>query len=418
MHSGFDDLTRIAIVVLAALLGGIGLSRLRQPPILGYILAGIILGPSGVGFVQDRENVELLAELGVLLLLFIIGMELSLRTFKRYWIITTSFTILLILTCVAITYGLSLIIGWSLGLFLLLGFAIALSSTAIVVKMLEGIDETSTETGQITIGILIAQDLALVPMIIILNNMDSGNWFDLALVIKLTVAIGLMAILINYFSRRQQVRIRILQQIAKEKDLIPLISLAFCFAAAALSGLIGLSAAYGAFIAGLILGNTHEHRTLFETTQPVQSVLLMVFFLSIGLLLDFDFVLQNFGTVISLLLLITLGKTSLNILLLRLLRMDWPKAFLIGVLLAQIGEFAFLLTTIAVDVKIINNFGQKLVVSLAVLSLIFSPIWMATARKICEISDPQTRLQDIIKSLYTRDNKLLRRLRKIGSKKK
>lgn len=379
-------LTEITLVVVAALAGGLALARLKQPPILGYILAGVLLGPSGLGFVQSREQVGILAELGVLMLLFVIGMELSLRTFKRVWIVTTACTVLQIVGGLLISFGMSSIMGWSLGLSLLLGFVVSLSSTAVVVKMLESIGEMKTETGQFVIGVLVAQDLAIVPMILILKNLDH-SWYDPTLFIKLILSIGFIAGLITYLSRKQRVRIPLTQMIAGEKDLTPLASLTFCFGAAAISGLIGLSAAYGAFLAGLVLGNTHERLVMLETTKPIQSILLMAFFLSIGLLLDLGFIWEHFGIVVLLLFVITIGKTAVNIGILHLLRLPWSQSFLIGVVLAQLGEFAFLLTTVAHEAKLVNTFGVKLIIALTVLSLAFSPIWLTTARRLKSLAD-------------------------------
>jgi CPA2 family monovalent cation:H+ antiporter-2 len=378
-------LTEITLVVVAALAGGLGLARLKQPPILGYILAGILLGPSGFAFVQSREQVGILAELGVLLLLFVIGMELNLRTFKKFWGISTSCTVLQIFGGVSISFLLAQGFGWSSDLALLLGFVVSLSSTAVVVKVLESIGEMKTDSGQITIGVLIAQDLAIVPMILLLKNLDK-SWYEPTIYIKLLISIGLIVALISYLSQRQRVRIPLTQIIAGEKDLTPLASLTFCFAAAAISGLIGLSAAYGAFLAGLILGNTHERLIMIETTKPIQSILLMAFFLSIGLLLDLKFIGQNIGTVLILLFIITIGKTALNIGILHALRLPWSQSFLIGVVLAQLGEFAFLLTTVAHESKIVNDYGEKLIIALTVLSLAFSPLWLTTARRLKAIA--------------------------------
>lgn len=379
-------LTEITIVVVAALAGGLALARLKQPPILGYILAGVFLGPSGLAFVQSRDQVGILAELGVLMLLFVVGMELSLRTFKRVWIVTTACTVLQIAGGVLISFILSSILGWSLGLSLLLGFVVSLSSTAVVVKMLESIGEMKTETGQFVIGVLVAQDLAIVPMILILKNLDN-SWYDPTLFVKLILSIGFIAGLIMYLSQKQRVRIPLTQIIAGEKDLTPLVSLTFCFGAAAISGLMGLSAAYGAFLAGLVLGNTHERLVMLETTKPIQSILLMAFFLSIGLLLDLGFIWENLGIVLLLLLVITIGKTAVNIGILHLLRLPWSQSFLIGVILAQLGEFAFLLTTVAYEAKLVNDFGVKLIIALTVLSLALSPLWLTTARRLKSIAD-------------------------------
>lgn len=374
-------LIEMTSVLLLALVGGLAFVRLNQPPILGYILAGLILGPSGFAFVENRDTVEIMAELGVLLLLFVVGMELNLRTFKKAWVATTLCTILQIALGLLIAFVLAPFFGWSTGLSLLLGFVFSLSSTAVVVNMLVRIGEFRSDAGQFSIGVLIAQDLAIIPMILILKNMD-GAAFDPGLVIKLIISIGMIAFLIYYLSQRQRVRIPLTQLISGEKDLISLTSLGFCFAAAALSELGGLSPAYGAFLAGLILGNTHERLVLLETIHPIQSTLLMVFFLSVGLMFDIYFIVEHWIMVLTLLFVITIGKTVINIGILHALRLPWAQSFLVGVVLAQLGEFAFMLATVGRSVGIVNDDGQKLIISLTVLSLVFSPLWLSTARRL------------------------------------
>jgi CPA2 family monovalent cation:H+ antiporter-2 len=404
------QLTEITLVIVAALAGGLGLARLKQPPILGYILAGILLGPSGMGLIQSREQVGLLAELGVLLLLFVVGMDLSLRTFKKVWVVSTLCTVLQISASIIITGFLAKLFGWSFGLSLLLGFVLSLSSTAVVVKMLESIGEMRTETGQMAIGVLIAQDLAIVPMILILRNLEKP-WYDPSLIFKIALSIGLIAGLIVYLSRKQRVRLPLTKIIAGDKDLTPLASLTFCFAAAAISGLIGLSAAYGAFLAGLVLGNTHERLIMLETTKPIQSILMMAFFLSIGLLLDTSFIWEHLGTVFLLLLVLTIGKTAINISILHLLKLPWSQSFIIGVVLAQLGEFAFLLSTVGHETHIINDFGEKLIIALTVLSLALSPLWLTIARRLHNFADNNTiTLSGILHLLFSRDAGILRRV--------
>lgn len=385
MH-GEIGLTNIALVILAALLFGLGMTRLKQPPILGYILAGIMLGPSGLAFVESRDQVSMLAEMGVLLLLFVIGSELNLRTFKKVWLITSLATIMQIVVCTAVTWTLSYFLGWSCGLPILLGFITAISSTAVAVKMLESIKEVNTEAGQLSIGILIAQDFAIVPMILILRNFHS-DFSAFWLIIKLLAAVGIIVCLILYLSRRQRLRIPFVDDIAQQKDLLPLISLTFCFAAAAVSGFIGLSAAYGAFLAGITIGNSHQRALVLDAVKPIQSTLIMVFFLMVGILMDLGFIYTHLATFLLLLLLITVGKTAINIIILRFLQVPWPDAFLVGVVLAQLGEFAFLMASIGYESKIINEFGEKLILSLTALSLLFSPLWMTIARKLKTITD-------------------------------
>jgi len=379
-------LTQIAIVVAAALAGGLALARLKQPPILGYILTGVLLGPSAFMLITNRGPVEILAELGVLLLLFVVGMELNIRSFKKVWVVATWCTLLQIALSSLIAIVLSVFFDWTLALCMLIGFVATLSSTAVVVKMMESMGEMKTDTGQLIIGILIAQDLAIAPMILIIRNFGQ-SWFNIEICVKLLVSIGLIIGIITYLSRRQRVRIPLAKIIAGEKELTALASLTFCFIAAAIAGKTGLSAPYGAFLAGLILGNTRERLVLVETTKPIQSILIMFFFLSIGLLLDVQFIWDHINIVLWLLLIITVGKTLLNVLILHCLKLPWSQAFMVSALIAQLGEFAFLLTTVALEAEVINPFGEKLIISLTVLSLAISPLWLLFARYLKSVAD-------------------------------
>jgi CPA2 family monovalent cation:H+ antiporter-2 len=398
-------LTQIAIVVTAALTCGLILEKFRQPAILGYIFAGVILGPSLFGFIENRENVSLLAELGVLMLLFVVGMELSLRSFVKIWPISIACIALQIIGGLAISFPLAHVFDWPLNLTLLLAFVFALSSTAVAVKMLDTIGELKTETGRLTISVLVAQDLAIVPMILIIRGLQSDGGISLSLmIIKVIISVGLLAALVWYLSRRERLRLPFLRMVLGHTDLTPLMGLTFCFGAAAVAGLSGFSAAYGAFLAGLVLGNSHERQRMLDRMTPIYSVLIMVFFLSIGLLLDLSFIWENLGKVCVILLLITLGKTFLNISILHLLNQTWTLSFLSGLVLAQLGEFSFLLSTVGQDVGIVDDYGNKLIVALTVLSLILSPLWLTTAKRLHEIAPKKTiSLSHLLNLLYGRE---------------
>ena len=379
--AGHSNIIGIAAVIMAALVCGLVLERLRQPALVGYILAGVLLGPSALGLVEDRAQIDTLAELGVLLLLFMIGMELSLRIFKRVWRLAIMTTLIQIGASVGIMLFFSKLFGWPLGLALLLGFVVALSSTAVAIKVLENIDELHTRAGRITIGVLIAQDIAVVPMLLIIGAMadQAFNFWDIT---KIICSLSFMAVLIWYLTRRRRIRLPFDRMVAGHVDLKPLGALAFCFGAAALSGLFGLSAAYGAFLAGLVIGNSHERHAMQQATKPIESVLMMVFFLSIGLLIDLQYIWANLGTVLMLFVLVAFFKTVLNIGALRLMGQTWNHAFLGGVMLAQIGEFSFLLSIVGVQNGLISSADIRLIVAVTVLSLSLSPIWVITARRL------------------------------------
>ncbi|SMF39086.1 monovalent cation:H+ antiporter-2, CPA2 family [Tistlia consotensis] len=380
-----SQLTGIAIVALVALGCGMAMARLRQPAVVGYILAGALLGPSALGLVHDRAAISLLAELGVLMLLFLLGMELSLRAFREVWKIAVATTVVQIAAGVGVTWLAALATGWPIERVVLLGFVVALSSTAVAVKMLEEIGELRTRVGQVTVGVLIAQDLAVVPMMLSLDALGSGGLAGregLVAGLRMGLSLGFLVLLLLYLGRRQRLRLPFQRLVGKSVDLTPLAGLVFCFGAAAASGLLGLSPAYGAFLAGLVVGNSTARTTMMRHTEPIQAVLLMVFFLSVGLLLDVRYVLDNFLSVLLLLFLIIGLKTALNVLAIRAFGESWPRAFLSGVLLAQIGEFSFVLVATALALGIAGPDEQRLIVALTVLSLTIAPLWLGAARQL------------------------------------
>jgi CPA2 family monovalent cation:H+ antiporter-2 len=396
---GHDQLTELAIVALAALVCGMAFARLKQPAIVGYILAGVILGPSGLGLVENREGVGMLAELGVLMLLFVVGMELSLTSFKTVWKVAVVATGAQIAIALAAMWLMGLVLGWPAELSILLGFALALSSTAVVVKMLDEIGESKSQTGATVIGILIAQDLAVVPMIITIDAMGGEPMSPFRLVVLVIAAAALVGIIV--FLSRRRVYLPFTRVIQGSSDLTPLAGLVVCFVAASITGLIGLSPAYGAFLAGVVLGNSSVRRLMIRQTEPIQSVLMMVFFLSIGLLLDLAFLRENIGTVLVLLLLVAGAKTAFNATVLKFLGQSWPKAFLAGALLAQVGEFSFLLAAIGRSGGTIDDYNHNLVVSVTVLSLALSPFWLLSARRLHRIALlGVTSIRETIRILY------------------
>jgi CPA2 family monovalent cation:H+ antiporter-2 len=376
-----DELLPLAIVVLVALSCGILLTRLRQPAVVGYIFAGFVLGPSGLELVENEASIGLLAELGMLLLLYVIGMELSLRAFRRIWKIAVTTVILQTLGALLMVWLISHQFNWPVTAILLLGFVLALSSTAVAVKMLEDIDELRTRTGRITVGILIAQDLAVVPMILLVDVAAIGE-FDVLAVGRILLSVGLLLALILFLSRRQRLNIPILNVTRGHSDLTPLLGLVCCFGAATISALLGLSPAYGAFLAGLTIGNSNLRVGMLEMVIPIQSVLMMVFFLSIGLLIDLSLIWDNLGLIIMMLLIVTIGKTAINLSIFAALRMPWAQALLTALILAQVGEFSFLIGNIGLQRGIIQPEDFRIILSVTALSLVISPLYMSAIRRL------------------------------------
>jgi len=243
-----------------------------------------------------------------------------------------------------------------------------------------------TRTGQITVAILVAQDLAVVPMMLIIGSFRGGQGIGVESLAMVGLSVGFLGILILYLLRRQRLRLPFASLVGNNPDLTPLAGLGFCFGAAALSGLLGLSAAYGAFLAGLVIGNSTSRRIMIHHMLPIQSVLLMVFFLSIGLLLDFVYIWENIGTVILIVTFVAVFKTALNVVLIKGLGESWPRAILGGALLAQLGEFSFVLAALGLSVGTIGDPGYRLIVAVTVLSLLGSPFWLESARRVHRIA--------------------------------
>ena len=396
------ELTGFAVVALSALIGGMIMARVRQPPMVGYILAGVALGPSGLGLVESREHVAVLAELGILLLLFLIGMELSVRAFLAYIRLAVTAVALQVVASVAVILACSQLLGFSLPLSILLGFVVALSSTAVAIKMMEETGELRTRVGRVAVAVLIAQDLAFLPMLLIVQNLGAGE-FGLAAVAKIALAVGLLGALIWALNRRRRIDLPFARIVIGHADLSPLTGLVYCFGAGAFFGLLGLSAAYGAFLAGLVVGKSAQREQMISSVRPIQSILVMVFFLSIGLLIDLGFIADNIGTVLLLLAVVTLFKTALNVGILRALGEQWQRAFLQGVMISQLGEFSFLLAAAGFATGAIGVEGSRLVVSVTVLSLVLSPFWLMTARRVDKIARTVSSFGEVLHAAYGED---------------
>ena len=370
----------IALLVVVAAACGLLAAGLRQPPVVGYILAGVLVGPAVLGVVEDREPIRFVAERGVLALLFVAGMRLRFAAFRSVYRTALLATGLQIAASVALLLVVAPLFDWPPALAVFLGFVISLSSTAVGLRMLEDAGELDSPTGRTVIAILIAQDLAVVPILIAVNALVAADAVSPGLLARLALAAGLIAAAVVWFGRRPELPLPFRRFIARHRDLAAVFALTSCFGAGAISGTLGLSTAFGAFLAGLYLGNTGERERLTGAVEPIEGVLVMVFFLSIGLLLDPAFIWANLGKVLFLLLAV-LGTSSLiNVLALRLVGETWRGALVTGFALAQIGEFSFVLSEIGAASGLIDRRDHDLVVAVIAISLAVSPLWLGLAR--------------------------------------
>jgi CPA2 family monovalent cation:H+ antiporter-2 len=384
-----DTLTSIALMTMAALLCGLVLIRLRQPAIVGYIVAGVVLGPTGLKMVSNTETVQILAELGVIMLLFLIGMELNLRSFKAVYKIALLAAALQISMAIGAFWLVGEWRGWEFEKVLVFAFATALSSTAVAIKILEETDDLKTPVGRTTVSILIAQDLAVIPMMLVigaLGGTTTGAAATTAIGIKLFLSVGLLVFISWFLSRNERVEIPFSHWILSRHEIIPLAALALCFTLATVSGVVGMSTAYGAFIAGMIVGNSNLRTAMHRAAEPIQATLLMVFFLSIGLLIDLKFIIANWENVLIVLAVVTILKTVINVAILHFLGEPWDRSFHSGVVMGQLGEFSFVIVALGLTVGALGKADYRLMISVIALSLLISPMWLAIARHLHDMA--------------------------------
>ncbi|MDR0695613.1 MAG: cation:proton antiporter [Holosporales bacterium] len=372
----------LTIIILVAAVSGILLARLNQPIMVGYILAGIMFGPSGFSFISSQEQIQFYSELGILLLLFVIGIELDIRSFIRMWKIPTLFTVIQVIVNAGIAVALSFCLGMNTYVLLLIAFITSLSSTAAIVKVLELIGEYRTDVGYITIGVLVAQDMAIVPMMLLMKR--SGS-FDSSVLVDLGVAVGIIVLLIRYLGKKGKFKIST-EYLLPSSELTPVVTLGICFTVSSLVVMFGLSEAYGAFLAGLCVGNTQERQNILSNIKPIQNVLLMTFFLSVGLMFDLSFLFAHWSTITMALLGITLWKAIFNTVILKVFSIELAKAASIGIILSQLGEFSLILANVAAQTSIIDEFGQKLVICVTALSLSMSSVFVSLSTRTKNLS--------------------------------
>jgi monovalent cation:H+ antiporter-2, CPA2 family len=390
MHT--ENITAIALVLACAVALGFAMSRVRMPAAAGFILVGVALGPSGLGLIETSDSIETLADLGVLMLLFIIGMEMRLQSFRKSLPLALAVTTLTIVIIVSsVTLFTRFVHGEVLG-GAVIGGMLSISSTAVAMKMMEDAGEKDSAAGRLALAILVAQDLAVVPLLLITNALGapSSAWGPILIMGKLALALVLLGGFIAILGKIKSFRFPGSEYLLRDFDVGTLGVLGICFAAAAASGLLGLSPALGAFLGGLAVGHSTLRRGALTMAQPVQSILLFVFFLSVGLLIDLHYLIAQAWVIAAALVVVTGGKTFLNWLLLMLAGESFGTALEASLFLSPVGEFSFVIASAGLTVGVLTEDGHKLAIAVIALSLLVSPLWFLSARLVHAIIQSQT----------------------------
>ncbi len=365
--------TDIIILVLTAFICGLIMQRLQQPLILGYIVAGIILGPYTGGMtITEIHDIELLAEIGVALLLFGLGLEFSLKDLSPVKYIALVGTPLQMLLTIGFGYAIGLGFGWEWKTALWFGSLISLSSTMVILKTLMNQGWLGTLSSKVMIGMLIVQDLAVVPLMIILpqlNDPAAGLGILGFAVIKAAV------FLITMFFLGTRLLPYLLKRIARlgSRELFILAITAIGLGVGYATYLVGLSFAFGAFVAGMVLSESDYGHQALSDIIPLRDLFGLIFFSSVGMLLDPRFLLSHFTMILLLVVSVSVGKGCIFAVLARVFNYRNVIPLAVGLGLFQVGEFSFVLARIGVASGSISSEFYNMFLTMAVVTMVLTP---------------------------------------------
>ncbi len=364
----------IIILIVTAFFCGLLMQRFRQPLILGYLLTGVILGPYTGGLtVTEIHDIELLAEIGVALLLFALGLEFSLKDLRPVKHIALIGTPIQILLTIGLGLAIGRLLGWDWRTSIWFGALISLSSTMVILKTLMNQGWLGTLSSKVMIGMLIVQDLVVVPMMIILPQLNDPAAGLGTLGLAVSKAALFLVTMLLFGNKLLPILLRHIAKLGS-RELFLLAVTAIALGVGYATYLAGLSFAFGAFIAGMVLNESDYGHQALSDIIPLRDLFGMLFFASVGMLLDPRFLFNNLGQVLLLVVLVGVGKGVIFAALAKIFRYGNVVPLAVGLGLFQVGEFSFVLARIGVGSESISKEFYNLILTTAVLSMVLTPI--------------------------------------------
>ncbi|HTN15315.1 MAG TPA: YbaL family putative K(+) efflux transporter [Sphingomonadaceae bacterium] len=369
--------TLVGGIVLAFVLGALA-HRAKLPPLIGYLMAGVVIGPFTPGYVADQHLADQLAELGVILLMFGVGLHFSLKELMAVRKLAIPGAVVQIAVAVLLGMGLAAMLGWSVAGGFVFGLALSVASTVVLLRALQERRLLETERGKIAVGWLIVEDLVMVFALVLLPAVASGDGSvsgigsALALtMVKVGAFIAFMLIVgrraipwllheVAHSGSRELFRLAVLA-----------IALGVAFGAAAL---FGVSFALGAFFAGMILSESQLSQRAAEETLPLRDAFAVLFFVSVGMLFNPHVVVEQPLALLATVAIIVLGKSAAAYVIVRVFRRPHRTALTIAASLAQIGEFSFILATLGTTLGLIPPMARDLILAGAIFSILINPL--------------------------------------------
>jgi len=362
-------------IALGVVLVGFFLRLLKQTHVIIYIITGVVIGPGVTGLVDDSELIGSLGSLGLILLLFFIGMEISLQKLISNWKISVIGTVLQIIFSVLAVWLIGSFYDWGLARILTLGFVISISSTAVIVKLLQTSGEIDQPIGQNVLGVLLVQDILIVPMLITLSYVSGTPVTSGEIALQIIGAL-LIAALLAYMIYKKELKLPYHKLVKNDHEMQVFFSFGLCFGFSAITGFFGLSTALGAFIAGILVATSKSTSWFHDSLYSLKVIFVALFFISVGMLIDVQFLWNNILIIGILVFTIFVINNVINTLIMRAFKMTWAESLYGGAMLSQIGEFSFVLGSTAFFSGIISEFGYQMIVAVISLTLLLSPMWI------------------------------------------
>lgn len=380
-----DILKDIVIIFALSTIVNFLFNKIKVPTVVGYLLTGIVAGPHLLKLISSVHDIELMAEIGVVLLMFTIGMEFSLKHLFKIRYVVFLGGMLQVLVTAAIFFGISHLyhLDWKSAIFI--SFLGALSSSALVLKILQDRSELSSNYGRTVLGILIFQDILFVPLILFTNILGDSS-VELSdqmwqLLIK-TVGIILFVYVGNKWLFPKLLHMIAL---AKNQELFMMCIFLICLSIALLTSALGMSLAFGAFLAGLMISESEYTHNTFGQISLFKDLFTSFFFVSIGMLLDLSFVQDNYLLVIATVLMVVTVKTIVAGGASFVLGHTFRGTIMVGLALSQVGEFSFLLAKIGSGYNLISNYYYQLFLAVAIITISLSPFLMQLAQPLANL---------------------------------
>jgi CPA2 family monovalent cation:H+ antiporter-2 len=385
--SNFNSFLSLAFVVIFSIVVfGLILRRMKQPYIIGYILVGVLVGDSGLGLIQNSELIQGIGELGLILLLFFVGMEISLPEFKQQWKISLLGTTSQVLLSLLIVYLLGSYLDWYISRTVVLGFVISLSSSAVIIRIIQEKGIINNPLGKNILSILLTQDILIAPMLVIISMLGGKEQSSMDITLLLVGAVVFTGILIYVYAKKN-VKIPLAKTIEEDHELQVFMALVFCFGGALLSSFFGLSPALGSFVGGMIMHAGNTTQWIHDTLNSFRILFVSIFFIGVGLQIDLAFIVENINTLLLALLAVFITNHFVNTAILKMFKSSWKDALLGGAYLAQIGELSFMLCLAGYNMDIITQYSYSFTISLIAITLIISPFWIGIAERLVNRND-------------------------------